>query len=80
MSFVKVRRTIDKEIESLGERIRDARKKSGKTIEWLAGAAGISRVYWYDIENEKIRNSLPEETLRKIENALNTNLGVNFDD
>ncbi|WP_013320829.1 helix-turn-helix domain-containing protein [Gloeothece verrucosa] len=80
MNFVKVRRYIDKEVQGLGDRIRKARKESGETIEVLAGKAGISRVYWYDIENERIRDSLPEETLRKIEKALNLDLGVNFDD
>jgi transcriptional regulator with XRE-family HTH domain len=76
---VKIRRCIDKEIEGLGDRIRQARKESGETIELLAGKAGISRVYWYDIEKERIRDSLPEETLRRIEKALNLDLGVNFD-
>lgn len=79
MNVVKVRRTIDTEVEKLGSRIRQARKSSGKTMEWLAGNAGISRVYWYDIENEKIRESLPEETLRKIEQVLGVDFGVKFD-
>lgn len=80
MKFVKVKRTVIKEVEKLGDRIREARKQSGKTLEWLASTAGISRVYWYDIENEKLRDSLPEETLRRIELALDIDLGVDFDD
>lgn len=80
MNLVKVRRSIDLEIEGLGERIREARKSTGRTIESLAGEAGISRVHWYDIERERVRDSLPEDTLRKIERALGVDLKVSFDD
>ena len=75
---VKVKRTIEIEVEGLGEKIQKARKASGKTVEYLAQKAGISRPYWYDVENEKIRDGLPEETLRNIEKALEQDLGVFF--
>lgn len=80
MKAVKVRRSIDVEVEGLGAKIQKARKADGRPVEVLAGAAGMSRVHWYDIESEKIRDSLPEETLRKIEEVLNIDLGVKFDD
>ena len=75
---VKVKRTIEIEVEGLGEKIYKARKASGQTVESLAQKAGISRPYWYDLENEKIRDGLPEETLRNIEKALEQDLGVSF--
>jgi len=46
----------------------------------LAGEAQISRAYWHDIEAERIRDTLPEDTLRKIERVLNVDLEVKFDD
>lgn len=76
---MKVKRCIEIEVKNLGEKIKKARKASDRSLESLASEAGISRVYWYDIENEKVRDSLPEETLRKIESALNIDLGIDFE-
>jgi transcriptional regulator with XRE-family HTH domain len=77
---VKVRRSIDVEVEGLGAKIQKAIKSDGRAVKVLANAAGMSRVHWYDIESEKIRDSLPEETLRKIEEVLGVDLGVKFND
>lgn len=77
---MKVKRSIEREVPGLGKRIRQARKADGRSLEALCGAAGLSRVYWNDIENEKIRGALPEETLRKIEAALDVDFGVQFDE
>lgn len=63
---MKVRRTIDREAPRLGQRIREARVADGRALEIICAHVGISRVHWYDIEAEKIRNALPEDTLRKI--------------
>ena len=77
---VKVKRIIEIEVQGLGEKIQQARKASGETVESLAQKAGISRPYWYDVEKEKLRDGLPEETLRNIEKALGQDLGVFFND
>ncbi|NDJ25945.1 helix-turn-helix domain-containing protein [Nostoc sp. B(2019)] len=77
---MKIRRYTDIEIEGLGGKIRQARKADGRSVEVLAGEAEISRSYWHDIEAERIRDALPEDTLRKIERVLGINLGVKFDD
>ncbi|BAZ18645.1 transcriptional regulator (plasmid) [Calothrix sp. NIES-4071] len=76
---MKVRRTIDKETPGLGQRIREARVADGRPLEVICALAGLSRVHWYDIESEKVRNALPEETLRKIEKVLDVDFEVNFD-
>ncbi|NMF66922.1 transcriptional regulator (plasmid) [Brasilonema octagenarum UFV-E1] len=76
---MKVRRTVDKEVPGLGQRIKEAREADERSLEVICAEIGISRVYWYDIEAERVRNALPEETLRKIEKVLGVNLGVNFD-
>ncbi len=80
MDIVKIRRYTDIEIAGLGGKIRQARKADGRSVEVLAGEAEISRSYWHDIEAERIRDALPEDTLRKIERVLGIDLGVKFDD
>ncbi|MBP0022244.1 MAG: helix-turn-helix domain-containing protein [Cyanobacteria bacterium SBLK] len=76
---MKVRKTIDKEFEGLGDRIQAARKESAKPLTELAYEAGMSVVNWHRIEKEEPK-VLPEETLRAIEYALGINLGVQFDE
>lgn len=80
MDIVKIRRYTDIEISGLGGKIRQARKADGRSVEVLAGEAEISRSYWHDIEAERIRDALPEDTLRKIERVLGIDLGVKFND
>lgn len=79
---VKVIRTLEIEVPNLGKKIKDARNKikneKGKTITDLASASGMSAQNWYRIENE--RQTLPEETLRLMESALECSFGVSFDD
>ena len=77
---MRVRRNIEKDSPGLGARIRQAREADSRSLEAICAAAEMSRVYWYDIEAEKIRGALPEDTLRKIERALGVDLGVDFDD
>ncbi|MBC1220966.1 helix-turn-helix transcriptional regulator [Nostoc sp. UCD121] len=77
---MKIRRYTDIEISGLGGKIKQARKADGRSVEVLAGEADISRSYWHDIEAERIRDALPEDTLRKIERVLGIDLGVKFDD
>lgn len=79
LAHMKVRRTTDKEAPGLGRRIKKAREASERSLESICKEAGMSRVYWYDIENEKVRQALPEETLRKIEKVLGVDFGVDFD-
>ncbi|BDA75986.1 transcriptional regulator (plasmid) [Calothrix sp. PCC 7716] len=76
---MKVRRTIDKQTPGLGQRIREARVADGRPLEVICALAELSRVHWYDIEAEKVRNALPEDTLRKIEKVLGVDFEVNFD-
>jgi transcriptional regulator with XRE-family HTH domain len=78
-TYMKVRRTIEKEAPGLGQRIKKAREADKRSLEAICAEAGLSRVYWYDIEKENVRDSLPEDTLRKIEKVLGVDFGVNFD-
>lgn len=77
---MKVKRSIERYAPGLGAKIKQAREADKRSVETLCGLAEISRVYWYDIENERIRGSLPEETLRRIERVLGIDLGVDFEE
>nr|WP_199326314.1 helix-turn-helix transcriptional regulator [Nostoc parmelioides] len=70
-----MRVTFSKEYPGLGEKIKNLRKASSKTITELAAEAGISANHWSRIEREQVQD-LPIETLRGIEKALKTELGV----
>ena len=76
---MKVKRTVEIDVQGLGERIKAAREADERSLEKICGEVGISRVYWYDIEAERIRGSLPEDTLRRIENVLGKEFDVEFD-
>lgn len=78
---MKVRSTVVKEIDvpGLGARIEEARRGSGRPLTIVCAEVGMSTANWYRIEQEK-NESIPLETLRKIEAVLGVNLGVGFDD
>ena len=65
-------------VPELGQRIRDARHKTGRTITQLAAEADISVANWYAIEQERVK-VLPLTTLRRIEQVLKIDFGVNWD-
>lgn len=68
------------EAPSLPEKIRDARweaKKRGKSLKDICEEVGMTSSNWYLIE-KGVTKELPEDTLRRIEKALDIDLGVNF--
>ncbi|MBN4004214.1 MULTISPECIES: helix-turn-helix domain-containing protein [unclassified Nostoc] len=75
MGLTLMRVTFSKEFPGLGEKIKELRKASSKSVTELAAEAGISANHWSRIEREKVQD-LPIETLRGIEKALGTELGV----
>lgn len=78
MTAMIVKQTIVKQVEipDLGDRIKQARLQSIKTMDQLCKEVGFSRTYWYDIESGFIRNGVSIETIRKIEKALGVDFGV----
>jgi hypothetical protein len=74
---MKVRRIIEVEVPGLGQRIKRARKMDPRPLTYLAAAAEMTTANWYAIEAEDIK-SLPVETLRKIEQVLEIDLGVSL--
>ena len=69
---------FEREYPHLGQKIKDLRQVSPKSLTRLAADAGISTPHWNRIENEKVR-VLPLKTLKSIEKALGADLGVSFD-
>ena len=76
---MKVRKTIDVKVPNLGERIKNAREKDARSLSTICRLIPMSTMNWYRIESEETK-ALPLETLRRIEEVLNTNFGVEFDD
>lgn len=60
---------------SLAQRLRDARKDAGLTLEQLAEAANVSKTYLWDLENDVFGNKKPSaDVLLKIAEALQTTI------
>lgn len=77
---VRIRQIREVEVEGLGDRIKQARLSSDKSLEHLCSEVGVSRTYWYDVEKETLKGTLSLENLRKIEQALGVEFDVKFED
>ncbi len=75
-----VRKTVTTEVPDLQDKIRDAHKLSGKSVEQVCRDANISRQTWYNIENGFLKKGVDYDVLRKIESALGVDFGINFAD
>jgi transcriptional regulator with XRE-family HTH domain len=75
---VKIIQVTEKEIPGLGERIKAARKATGRPLHAVAAAASMSPQNWYRIEKEEAK-SIPIETLRAVESALGVDFGVTME-
>ncbi len=75
-----VRKVVKSEMQApgLGERIRQAQKDSGKSIEQVIREVGISRTYWNSLIKEKV-DAVAYELLGRIEESLGVDFGVSFD-
>ena len=76
--LMKVRKVIDIEAPGLGAKIKAAREADSRSLLSICKEIGLTPMYWYKIEAEEVK-ALPIETLRKIEEVLGVNFGVNFD-
>lgn len=77
-AIMRIRQVKEIDIEGLGDRIKQARLDSKKSLEQICDEVGVSRTYWYDIEKETLKGALSIENLRKIEEALEVDFGVEF--
>jgi len=80
-ALVQIKRTIEevRDFPGFGDRLRSARLRDPRPLTQICKAAGISRQYWYGIENETIRTPVSVEVVQRIESALGIDLGVNFE-
>lgn len=76
---MRIRQVKEIEIEGLGERIKQARLGFNKSLEQICDEVGVSRTYWYDVEKETLKGALSIENLRKIEEVLGVDFGVNLE-
>jgi len=74
---MKVTKTILIDIPGLGAKIKEARVADFRSLKRICEAVGMSQTNWYRIEEEK--QTLPIETLRKIEEVLAVNFGVSLE-
>ena len=79
MSAMLVQKTQTVEVPDLSIRIKEAQRRSGKTVEAICREAAISRQTWYNIENGYVKRGISWDVLRKIEQALNADFGVRFE-
>ena len=79
--FVQVKRVVEmvREFPGLGDRIKKAREGDGRSLLQICRESGVSRTYWYQLENEQIYASVSEEVIRKIETTLGVDLGIYFE-
>ena len=83
MQLMRIRKIQEIKVKGVGDRIKQARlslPRNGKSLNDLCEEVGISRTYWYDIENDQLKGALSIENLRKIEKALDIDFGVSFDE
>jgi transcriptional regulator with XRE-family HTH domain len=75
---MRVRRVQEVEIEGLEQALLEAREKSRKSLASICREVGITPVYWYKLVSGK-QDSIPEETLNKLGNALDIQFEIVFD-
>lgn len=75
---MKVKRCEERDYPKLGDRIRRQRERDPRPLTQICDEVGMTTTNWYRIEGGKVE-SLPLETLRRIEKVLNFNFSV-FED
>lgn len=77
-AVMRVERVQYIEVPKLGDRIKQVREADPRSLTAICGLVGMSTANWYRIEQER-NDSLPEGTLRKIEEVLGVDFGVRFE-
>ena len=76
-NLMRVYKEVSIDVKELGKRIKLAREADPRPLTTICDFINMSRQNWYDIENES--QSIPIETLRKIESVLGVDFGVKLD-
>ncbi len=82
MTTLQVKRVKESvhDFPGLGQRIKQARQLDPRSLSQICRDCQISRSYWYQLESEDLRSPATETIIRKIEQELDVDLGVTFDD
>ncbi len=73
-----IRKTIDKEVPGLADRIKEARLKDERSLVKICQEMGMTPMNWYRVEKGETK-TVPLETLKKIEKVLGIDFGIQFD-
>lgn len=75
---MRVREIREINVDGLNDRIRQSRLAIAhqKSLEKICGEVGVSKTYWYSLEQNRINGALSIENLRKIEQSLGVDFGV----
>ncbi|MBP0017187.1 MAG: hypothetical protein J7647_06460 [Cyanobacteria bacterium SBLK] len=76
---LKIRVVRDYDADDLPEWLRNTAKNSGKSISQICRDAEITTAYWYSLLKGKYE-SIADETLKKLEKALNDRYPANWRD
>lgn len=81
ITSVQVKRVVEtvRDCPGLGQKIRRIREQDQRTVTELCRECGLSRSYWYQLENEDLRAPATEKVIRRVEQVLGVDLGVTFD-
>jgi transcriptional regulator with XRE-family HTH domain len=74
-SPMKVQKVTEIDVPGLGQQIKQARESDGRKLTRICAEVGMTTANWYKIEGEDTK-ALPLETLRRIEEVLGVNFGV----
>ncbi len=74
-----IRKTIDKEIPNLADKIKEARVKDKRSLVKICQEMGMTPMNWYRIEKAETK-TVPLETLKRIEEVLGIDFGIQFND
>ncbi len=75
---MRVVKTISVDVPDLGQQIRAAREADRRSLVKICAEVGMTPANWYRIEAEK--QTLPVETLKRIEEVLGVDFGVNLEE
>lgn len=75
---MRVFKTISIDVPDLGRQIRAAREADSRSLVKICEEVGMTPANWYRIEAEK--QTLPIETLRRIEEVLDVDFGVKLEE
>jgi transcriptional regulator with XRE-family HTH domain len=79
LTKMKVVKTVEVEVQGLKERIKEAVEKDTRSVQFIATAVGVSSATIYNLMNGK-SDRVSLDTLQKLGEVLQADLGVEFSD